>query len=474
MKEYAIIGGGIGGCSAAALLNSEGYDVALCEKEPTIGGCASTFKHNGYLYNAGATTLCGYQEGGIVRELFDKVNVAPNLLVSDPSIVIIQEGKTIPRYNNKEDFVRTLQEAHPHSKHDEFWDLVHHIGKLFYSIDGYYYSNASLSKKLFSLMSLSPVLKTFYPYFWGNADRFIDKFYGGITQKYRDFLEAQILIVTQETGKNVNFFTAALALSYTFNETHYAVGGMGKVCETLVSRVNDIRTSCEVVHIEHRKDRFILSTPQGIIESQNIIMGTTHYDSKRYFEDQKIIKYYEKYEKLNNHQSAYVLYLTLKTNKRFHHHYQLIAAENLPHMLSKALFVSFSDTRDCTMAPEGYISVTASIHTDSREWIHLEPSRYRAQKKLLAQLLQKYVCDILCIDSEEIIESFAATPKTFARYLNRTQLGGNAVSFKNFLPFMPSNDTPIKGFYQVGDSSYAAQGWPGVAMGAFNLMRLLS
>jgi len=44
---------------------------------------------------------------------------------------------------------------------------------------------------------------------------------------------------------------------------------------------------------------------------------------------------------------------------------------------------------------------------------------------------------------------------------------------KNFLPFLPSNDTKIDGLYNIGDSVYAAQGWPGVMMGVKNLKRLL-
>jgi phytoene dehydrogenase-like protein len=67
----------------------------------------------------------------------------------------------------------------------------------------------------------------------------------------------------------------------------------------------------------------------------------------------------------------------------------------------------------------------------------------------------------------------AASPKTFQRYINRSQLGGNAITMKNFLPKLPGNDTLIDGLYHVGDTVYAAQGWPGVMLGVDNLRRLL-
>jgi phytoene dehydrogenase-like protein len=473
MREYAILGGGIGGCSCAALLNAHGHDVVLLEKEPNLGGCASTFSRAGYAYNAGATTLAGYHKGGIVRNLFEKVGVAPNLIATDPGIVVIQGKHQIKRFMDVEQFVNELQQSHPHPKHTEFWKLVLEIGKTFYALDGHYYSNQSLQKKLLSLLSFTPMLKKFWPYLWKDARSFIQHFYGGITPEYLDFLDSQILIVAQSKSDRVNFFTAAVSLGYTFNETHYVLGGMGKLCDVLTSHVADVRKECEVGLIRKEKDRYILSTHDDLIEAKNLIMGTSHYESSQWFSNTRIKKYYNRFEKLNNHQSAFVLYLTLKSKRSFHHHYQIITQNLIPHTISKALFISFSDVCDTQIAPLGHYSVTASIHTDARWWTDIESALYRRQKKELTQLLQTLICDTLHINTDEIIEAFAATPKTFGKYINRTQLGGNALTMNNLLPLLPSNNTPVQGLYQAGDTSYAAQGWPGVAMGAMNLMKLI-
>jgi predicted histone-like DNA-binding protein len=114
-----------------------------------------------------------------------------------------------------------------------------------------------------------------------------------------------------------------------------------------------------------------------------------------------------------------------------------------------------------------------TYHTDARWWITLEPAQYKKQKSDLESLLKKHICDTLSITEAEILKCFSATPKTFKKYIHRSQLGGNALTFKNLLPRLPSNDTPIKGLYQVGDTAYAAQGWPGVVMGVMNCARLI-
>jgi len=473
IKDFAVIGGGIGGCSIAALLNADGHDVVLIEKEPTLGGCASTFIHRGNSYNAGATTISGYHEGGIVKRLFDTVGVIPNLIATDPAITILHGEKSCIRYRDLGRFIEEMESFYPHPKHDEFWRLVHALGEAFYTLEAsYYYSNRSRLKKIVSLLSFFPLLKTFRRYLFSNAREFIQDFYGDLPESYVDFLDAQILIVAQATSEKINFFTAALALGYTFNETHYPIGGMGAVCESLTSKIPDVRKGCELLSVKREGDLYHLTTTQGIIHARNLIMGTSHYESSRWFDDKEIKNYYASFEKRNNHQSAYVLYMKIKTDTLFHHHYQLISDSTLPYTLSKSLFVSFSDPSDSAF-DSGCYHITASIHTDSRIWLGLSPSRYKTQKQELHDLLRGWICDRLCIQRDEIVESFAATPKTFSRYINRTQLGGNALTLSNFLPLLPSNDTPVPGFYQVGDTSYAAQGWPGVVMGAFNCMRLI-
>lgn len=471
--DYAVVGGGIGGCSVAALLNEEGKRVVLIEKEKTLGGCASTFKHGENYYNAGATTISGFHENGIVRNVFERIGVKPELISSDPAICIIQGNKTCSRYRDLERFIGEIETFYPHSKHRDFWTLVERIGKEFYAMEGHYYSNASFLKKVRSLVSLFPMLRKFWRYLYGDAHTFICKFYGNISSEYLDFIDAQIMIVAQSDSKKVNFFTAALSLGYTFNETHYPVGGMGAVCEVLTSKINTVKTKSEVMDITKKGNVYTITTASETIMAHNLIMGTSHYESSRWFKNYDIKEYYKKYELLNNHQSAFVLYMSIKSDQLFHHHYQLISDTILAHTLSKSLFVSFSDPDDRQIAPAGEYRITASIHTDTRYWLGIHPAHYKQHKKELQELLQNWICDTLKISTTQVLESFSATPKTFGRYINRTQLGGNALSISNFLPTLPSNDTPIEGFYQVGDTSYAAQGWPGVMMGALNCMRMI-
>ena len=471
MFEYAVVGSGIGGSSIAALLNAKGHSVALFEKEPHLGGCSSTFCHNGYTYNTGATTLAGYEDGFIVKEVFDGVGFRPNLIKTDPSIVIVQNKKVTPRYSDFEKFFKHLNANYPHTKNRQFWELVYKLNKEFYTMRGHYYSNANIFSKTKSLLSFLPLFMKFQKYLRVNAYDFINSFYDDTDSEYLQFLESQILIVSQAPTREINFFTAALALGYTFNDNHYAVGGLGKVFDGLTKDIEHLYKNSEIQSIQRFTTHFELHTQNSTFQAKKVILNSTVYDSAKLFEDREIKSYYKRYEKLNNHQSSFVLYATIKSEQKFKHHYQIIEEETFAHSMSKALFVSFSDVSDNTLAPEGHYSITASIHTNSKEWE--DEANYKTQKKEMQELLLHILMKNFNLSQKEIVDAFSATPRTFQHFIKRTQLGGNAITIKNFLPLLPSNDSPIEGLYGVGDSVYAAQGWPGVMFGVKNLAKLL-
>ena len=63
-KQFVVIGAGVGGLTAAALLAKRGFDVTVLEAHVEPGGCAATFFHKGYRFDVGATLVGGFHPGG--------------------------------------------------------------------------------------------------------------------------------------------------------------------------------------------------------------------------------------------------------------------------------------------------------------------------------------------------------------------------------------------------------------------------
>ena len=102
-----------------------------------------------------------------------------------------------------------------------------------------------------------------------------------------------------------------------------------------------------------------------------------------------------------------------------------------------------------------------------------ERQKMEEQKMELEAIIEQILCKHFGFTSEEICARFSGSAQTFKRYINRSSLGGIPMRLENLLFKLPSNDSPFKGLYHVGDTTFAAQGWPGVMMGVRNLERLV-
>ena len=63
-SRVVVIGAGIGGLTTAAILARAGLAVTVLEAHVYPGGCAGTFYHQGYHFDAGATLAGGFYPGG--------------------------------------------------------------------------------------------------------------------------------------------------------------------------------------------------------------------------------------------------------------------------------------------------------------------------------------------------------------------------------------------------------------------------
>ena len=92
--DVVVVGAGIAGLTAAALLAKQGLQVELLEAHQQTGGCAGTFRRGPYVFDVGATQVAGLEQGdgspaGIHARLFRHLGVAPPAAVPlDPGCVV--------------------------------------------------------------------------------------------------------------------------------------------------------------------------------------------------------------------------------------------------------------------------------------------------------------------------------------------------------------------------------------------------
>lgn len=73
--DVIVIGGGLGGLTAAARLVHEGASVLLIEQHSVAGGCATTFRHKDLMIEVGLHEMDGFGGSNLKNKIFKELNV---------------------------------------------------------------------------------------------------------------------------------------------------------------------------------------------------------------------------------------------------------------------------------------------------------------------------------------------------------------------------------------------------------------
>lgn len=464
-NKIAVIGGGIAGACTSELLSKEGYEVTLFEKSNRLGGCSGSFTREGFIFNVGATTIAGLNEGFPVKKILSNFNIKENIRVVEPSITVHTPKGIIRRFSCLHKTIDEIDRIFPNRGNYKFWNKVYETTFRVLTHD-YYHNFSSIKGPIRTFLNMKNLIFRYFRHFLIPAEIGLKEYFPELDGDYYDFMDSYVKIVAQSRISEVSFLTLLLSLGYPFTGVGYPERGMGRLIEEIVRNPLCL-IKAEVKSLEAYKGNFILKGDFGEESFQKVILALPVFENMHILKDNKIKDYLEKYIHLNTYNSAVVLYGLIKDfypDEKFH---LKILRESLPHTSSKYLFFSFNTINREKLK---YTTFTVSTHTKTSYWINLQRELYDIKKDKLTERILKVMRETFMLKSNQIVQSFMATPETFFKYLGRRSLGGIPVTRKNSFWRIPSNFTPIENFYLAGDSFFCYQGWIGISMGIRNLI----
>ena len=123
--QVIVLGGGIAGLTAGALLAHEGIQVTVLEAHSQTGGCAGTFRRGPYTFDVGATQVAGVEAGGIHERLFRHMKLdLPSATLLDPACLVdLRDGfDPIKIWHDPNKWEKERKKHFPDS--DSFWNLL--------------------------------------------------------------------------------------------------------------------------------------------------------------------------------------------------------------------------------------------------------------------------------------------------------------------------------------------------------------
>lgn len=127
-QKVVVVGAGIGGLTAAALLAHRGYEVLVLDQALVPGGCASTFKRQGFTFDVGATQVAGLEPGGIHHRIFSELEIdLPPATFCDPACAVYLPGESEPIqvWRDPDRWKAERQKQFPGS--EPFWQLLNDL-----------------------------------------------------------------------------------------------------------------------------------------------------------------------------------------------------------------------------------------------------------------------------------------------------------------------------------------------------------
>jgi len=474
--DAIVIGSGIGGLVAGALLARYGKRVIICESHTIPGGAAHSFSRHGFHFDSGPSFFCGLSDPNSLnplRQVLDVLGESVPAIAYDPLGHYHFPDVTLPIYGNLDRYRATLATLTPQGATElkrleqRFLKLYEALGDipplalrsdfgLVSLLIGHYLP--AMVKLLFQLPAIQcsvADLMTDIRDPW--LRRLVD-------------LECFLLSGLKADG------TVAPEVAFMFGERSrsvidYPLGGSGAIVRALVrglerwggtlrlgTHVKQILVNSGKVTGVHLCNGEMLYAPV-VISNASIWDTYTHLlqpdDLPPTFR-QKVLETPVVDSFMHLHLGIRVDGLDGLTG----HHVVVHDRDIDITVPGNTCMISIPTVWDPSLAPPGHHTVHAYTLEPYMGWE--KDSTYKARKQDRAQPLFRALERVIPDLKSRIALELIGTPLTHARYLRRHQ-GTYGPAIAAGQGMFPSCHTPITGLYRVGDSTMPGIGVPAVA-----------
>lgn len=508
-QSIVIIGAGIGGLTAAALLSRRGHQVQVFEQAWIPGGCASTFRRKGFVFDVGATQVAGLEPGGIHHRIFEDLEMdLPPARPCDPACAVYLPGETQPIsvWRDREQWQGERLRQFPGS--EGFWNLLQCLFKAswrFQSRDPVLPPRSAWDVGQL-LQALRPDTLVTVPHTFQVVTDALTAYGLGDDRRLRSFLDLQLKLYSQVDASATALLYAATALSVSQapQGLFHLEGSMQVLSDRLVAGLK--RWGGELycgkvvsgILTEHngrtgRRGTGVRVTDrktgaEAIVAADQVVANVTVQNLVQLLDHNPLPRsmggYARRVKHLPEGSGAFVLYLGVKRSAlpdscpphlQFLYHYDR-PRQDAPDAIceNNSLFVSVSQEGD-GRAPAGQATIIASSFTDLRQWWQAaeDPACYQALKAEYCQTALDRLRGFFDLSPDTILHQETATPCTFAHYTQRDRgaVGGLSQRRSSFGPFGFATRTPVEGVWLVGDCTHPGEGTAGVSYSAWTVVR---
>jgi C-3',4' desaturase CrtD len=477
--EVVVVGGGIGGLTAAALLAARGVNVCLVERAPRAGGCAANFEHLGHDFETGAGLYACWEPGGLHERVFAELPVAaPEAREVSPAYTVrLPGGADVRVGGNAEEFYKTLHASFPECPAGavRFYREAAHVADALRRAARHTPALASASKlQLVRLAASEPRL----------APRILkargDTAAGHLAEtsaRFRRFVDAQLQTLAPGSSDACSYLYAAVALTEPLRPMYTLRGGAQALADALVE---SIKKSGGNVRLDTTALRLAFD-PQGRTNGVTLLSGETVGATRAVVSNLTVWDTFGKLvgaERTPAHvrarlkslrgRGAYQIFLSLDEEAARRLPSDRVLAlddwqEGQDFDAERALFMLGAAPAWDARAPAGRRAATVTAFTDAERWFtfHSDETEHEEQDgRALEALWSRLHAALPEVGSgAEVFET--ATPRTFyERTRRRLGMVGGLPHTPDLLngPHALTHKTNVPNLLLVGDTVFPGAG----------------
>ena len=450
--EVVVVGGGIGGLTAAALLAARGVDVCLFERQSRVGGCVANFEHLGYTFEPTAGLYSGWEAAGIYEEIFSELPAEP------PSVQALSPAYVV-RLPDRTDVTVAVSEK----QFEE--DLRHAFPECAEPAVTFY-------RKLAEINDANRA----------SAHTATSTYFANCSLRFRRFIDVQLQTLMQCTSDRLSLAGAARALTLPRRGLWTIQGGAHALADTLAESFKKsggtLRMNAPVLRLAYGSDDqpmgVDLLSGERVIATHAIISNLTIWDTYG-----KLIGLARRPASVSSQLKqlrgwgAYLLFLSMDqaAAHRLKSNRMVVLTdwqEGQSYSPEQTQFV-FSIAPDVSRAPKGKLAVTVSTFTDAEEWFtfHEDGSAHEQQDQATLELVWTRLHAAMpeLGDDVEVIET--ATPQTFYETTRRKfGMVGRLCDSRASFASENSSRTIFPNLFLVGDTVSSSPGLAGISESA--------
>lgn len=333
-KKIIIVGAGLGGLSAAALLAKAGFDVLVLEKNATVGGRARVFKEKGFTFDMGPSW---YLMPDVFERFFALFDKKPSdffkLVRLNPAYRMFFDKKKVIDIAEKLSDNKKLFEKLEKGGGEKFFKYLEESKyKYEVAMSGFIYKEYKTFFDFFNKQMLmgGAQLKVFE-----SIDKYVKRFF--TSDIARKILEYNIVFLGGNPDNTPALYSIMAHIDFNLG-VWYPLGGMGKVVEALkkLAEGHGARIVCNAevrnIYVENGKAKSVLVGDKKY--SADIVIANADYP---YVENQLLDKKYCSYDesywkKKTIAPSSFIIYLGIKGKvKGLAHHNLFVEYDWMKH-----------------------------------------------------------------------------------------------------------------------------------------------